>query len=261
MTMKMKRLHQLGTGFALATAGLVGLFGAAPALAQEGGPPSPEDLKQKVLEIDRLMKQAEEALIRSLAERDAGKRTAEAIEKLLEQKAQDAAGKSAEQLRKEAEKGSAEAKETLQKLLTESQSEVSRMTAEQIRAIIEKAGGTSESAGESVRKMLEKIREQTQGAGEGIKWILENATTHSHQRQPPKEEPKGEPEGKEKGEEKPPQTVEPPKSPEGKRWFAQLPPQVRKAYETQDWDSIPPRWRSILRAWTIKMAAELDKGR
>lgn len=43
--------------------------------------------------------------------------------------------------------------------------------------------------------------------------------------------------------------------------MAQLPPQVRKAYETGEWDAIPPRWRTLIRQWTKKMAEELEQGR
>jgi hypothetical protein len=70
------------------------------------------------------------------------------------------------------------------------------------------------------------------------------------------------PQEKEKGDEPPPEgDREKPRNPEFDKWFAELPPQVRKAYETQDWDSIPPRWRELLRAWTKKMAEDLEKER
>lgn len=41
-------------------------------------------------------------------------------------------------------------------------------------------------------------------------------------------------------------------------WIATLPPQVREAYESNDWDAIPPRWRRLLQLWTKKLAEELD---
>ena len=44
-------------------------------------------------------------------------------------------------------------------------------------------------------------------------------------------------------------------------WLADLPPQVRKAYETKDWDAIPRRWRRLVRAWTMKLAREIEQQR
>jgi len=48
-------------------------------------------------------------------------------------------------------------------------------------------------------------------------------------------------------------------SPEAAKWLAELPPEVRRAYESRDWDAIPVKWRAILRAWTKKMADELEQ--
>lgn len=36
---------------------------------------------------------------------------------------------------------------------------------------------------------------------------------------------------------------------------------MRHAYESKDWDAIPAKWRGILRAWTLKMADELEERR
>jgi hypothetical protein len=44
-------------------------------------------------------------------------------------------------------------------------------------------------------------------------------------------------------------------------WLAELPPEVRRAYESKDWDAIPAKWRGILRDWTKKMADELEQER
>jgi hypothetical protein len=44
-------------------------------------------------------------------------------------------------------------------------------------------------------------------------------------------------------------------------WLAELPPKIRKAYESESWDEIPPKWRELLGAWTLKMAEELEPGR
>jgi hypothetical protein len=42
-------------------------------------------------------------------------------------------------------------------------------------------------------------------------------------------------------------------------WLAGLPPQIRQSYESGSWDEVPPRWRTVLREWTKRMAE--DDGR
>jgi len=247
-------------------AAAIAVFGAlaAPAIAQdEGHGVGPEELKAKVKEIDRLMKQAEEALVDSLSAKDKAKATDAAIEKLLEKKAQESMGKSAEQLRKEAEKGSAEAQEAIKKLSKEAAQEASKLTVQEIQKLIDKSASGSGGAGEGIRKLMEETKGQSGEVAKGIQWILDNATTSGgHQGQPKDQKPEEDkPEKKDPTAEKPKDETEPPSTPEGDKWLAQLPPQVRKAYETRNWDAIPPRWRKLLQAWTIKMASELEKNR
>jgi hypothetical protein len=82
-----------------------------------------------------------------------------------------------------------------------------------------------------------------------------------------KEQPKGgeekkDPPPRDKTDRPPPESErEKPRSPEFEQWWASLPDQARKQYETQDWDSIPPKWREFLREWMKKMAEDLEKGR
>lgn len=223
---------------------------STPASAQDQPEPSQDEMKAKVREIDRLMRQAEEALVASLSAAEKSKLSEQAIEKLLDEKAKSSTGKSAEELRKLAESGSEEASTTLKKLMQESSEAVSRMTVEKLREMLDQAGGSSGKAGEGVRKILEDTKDSSQGVIESIQWVLDQAKAKQEQQPPKKEEPK-----------KPQSKTEPPKDPKGEIWVAQLPPQIRKAYESQDWDSIPPKWRAVLRAWTKKMASELEKSR
>lgn len=259
----MSQTHTIRSWISRTAAATALVLLAGPAFAQDGaGPPSPEEMKEKVKEIERLMKQAEKALARSVDSRKTSEETAAKIEKLLDEKARESTGKSADELRKMAEEGSESASQALKRLMEQAKSE-------------------SSSASEGVRKLLEETRQSGQGARQGIQWILDNATSQGQgggggqsnkpqqgsgkpKDQQGKKEPK---DGKENDQKPDPQAdrpesdTEPPRSPDMERWLAELPPQVRRAYETQDWDSIPPKWRDILRAWTKKMADRLEKER
>lgn len=259
------------TAAAFTLAALLAFSGVA--LAQEqGGGPGPDEIKKKIVEIERLMKSAEESLARSTDTRSAQEKAAEAARKILDQKSRDQTGKSAEELRKEAESGSQQARETLEKLTQEAGQEATQ-AAEKIKKLMEGSGGSSGSAGQGVKELIEKIKGEGQGASDGIKWILENAVKKGGGGPPPppegpkdgkypkKEEEKPDPKKDEKpaGKKKPEGGTEPPKSPEFQQWYAELPPQVRKAYDTQDWDSIPPKWRELLKDWTMKMAEKMEE--
>jgi hypothetical protein len=225
------------------------LASASTARAQdETPPPSQDEMKAKVREIDRLMRQAEEALVASLSAAEKAKLSDQAMSKLLDEKARSSTGKSADELRKLAESGSEEAGTTLKQLMKESSESVSRMTVEKLREVLDQAGGASGGAGAGVRKLLDETKDSSQGVTETLQWVLDQAKATK------KDKPEKEPQ-------KPESKTEPPKDPKGEIWVAQLPPQIRKAYESQDWDSIPPRWRTVLRAWTKKMASELEKSR
>lgn len=252
----------------------------AVARSQDGGPDM-EEVKKKILEIEKLMKGAEEALARSTDTRSAAERSAEAARKLLEQKAQQETGKSSEQLRKEAESGSKEAKETLERL-TKAAKEECEAAAKKMTEILGGngqgggAGGASTGSSGGIRELIEKIKGDGKGASERMKWLLDQTRQGQSQGQQghsPKDDKKQQdapdpkkPDDK-KPEEKKPETdkkkpeskTEPPRSPEFEQWVAELPPQVRKAVESEDWDSIPPKWREMLRDWTKKMAEESDK--
>lgn len=260
------------TTLALAAALLV----PAVARAQESGP-SPEEVKEKVLEIERLMKSAEQSLARSTDTRSAAERAAEAARKMLDDKAQQEAGKSAEELRKEAEGGSKEAAETLERL-TKAANEESQAAAKKLGEVLGGGGDGSGAAGQGIKKLIEEIKGQGQGASSGIKWLLDKAGQGkgSGQGKPsdgsgkgkqkdapdPKKPDQKKPEDKPASDTKKPESkTEPPRSPEFQQWIAELPPQVKKAYETQDWDSIPPKWREMLKDWTKKMADDLEKER
>lgn len=219
----------------------------------EGGQMDPEKMKEKIKEINKLMKQAEEGLVRSLSPAGKSRATEDAIETLLDQKARESAGKSAEELRKLAEQGSSEAQEQLQKLLKQSTEQVSKMASEEIRKLLEQAGKGSGGAGEGIQKMLESTRKDGEGVVERIEWVLKNA--ERKQQQKPKDDKQEQPQ-------KPESKQEEPKDPKGnERWLAQLPPQIRKAYLTKDWDGIPPKWRQLIQEWTKKMSTELEKDR
>lgn len=262
------RRRDRGALWAAALAAVLAPAGAA--LAQDAGPPSPEEIKQKVLEIERLMRGAEEALARSTDTRSAAERAAQAAKKLLDDKSRQETGKSADDLRQEAEKGSSEAKETLERL-TKAADEEAREAARKMDEVLggEGAGGSSGGASGGIRKLIERVRGEGEGASAGIRWLLEKTVRQGHgggspqDKKPSEEQKKDEPEKKDKPNEKkphqpdkPPQKLEPPRTPEFEQWIAELPPQVRKAYETEDWDSIPPKWRELLREWTKKMADE-----
>jgi uncharacterized protein YjbJ (UPF0337 family) len=246
------------------------------AVAQDQGP-GPDEVKQKILEIERLMKGAEEALARSTDTRSAADKAAEAARKILEQKAKQETGKSCDDLRKEAEGGSKEAKETLERL-TKAANEEAKKAAEKMSEVLDGGSGGSGGAGHGIRELIEKIKGDGQGASAGIKWLLEKSTQQKGGQSPPKDgkgdhekkpnapDPKKpeekKPEEKPKDDNKRPESKkEPPRNPDFEQWIAELPPQVRKAYETEDWDSIPPKWREMLKEWTRKMADELEKER
>lgn len=257
-------LRALAASFAVPLAAVV--FSPAVASAQdEGGPPSPEDVRKKVVEIEKLMKQAEDSLSRSLDSTSAEARAKRAA-KLLDERARETTGKSADELRKLAESGAKDAAETLRRLTEESQR-------------------SAEGATEGVRRLLEETKQGGQGASAGIRWILEKAVQqskrpgqqspspqppkdgHDPQGKDPKKDPKSPEESKDPKDRQtsddppPPSDREKPRDPRFEKWFAELPPQVRKAYETQDWDSVPPKWREMLRAWTKRMADDLEKER
>lgn len=272
---------------ALAFAGALSLPALARAQEHEGGPDM-EEVKKKILEIEKLMKSAEEALARSTDTRTAAERAASAAKKLLEQKAQQETGKSAEDLRKEAESGSKEAKETLERLTKAAQKEADD-AAKKMTEILSGNGGQGGGSGNGgaagssggssggIKELIEKIKGDGKAASEGMKWLLDQTRAGQggggspppdQQKQPDAKDPeKQDKPDKQKPEEKKPETAkkkpeqktEPPSNPEYVQWVAELPPQVRKAIESEDWDSIPPKWREMLRDWTKKMAEESEK--
>lgn len=265
---------------AFALVATLSLAALARAQDHEQGP-NPDDVKKKILEIERLMKGAEESLARSTDTRNAAERAAEAARKLLDDKSKAETGKTSEQLRKEAEAGSAEAKETLERL-TKAANEEAQEAAKKIAEVLDgkqgggAAGGAGSAggAGKGIREIIERVKGEGQGASQGIQWLLDQASKQQKSQSPPKsgqdkqkqpnaadpKKDKTKPEDKPKDQnQKPESKTEPPRSPEFEQWIAELPAQVRKAYETQDWDSIPPKWRDMLREWTKKMADDLEK--
>jgi hypothetical protein len=269
-------MSTLTTGAAAAAFAAV-LLVPVLARAQEQGP-DPEEMKQKILEIERLMKSAEQSLARSTDTRSAADRAAEAAKKMLDEKARKETGKSAEELRKLAEGGSKEAAETLERL-TKAANEESKKAAEKLTEVLGGGSGSPGSAGEGssgsgqgIKKLIEKIKGDGQGASEGIKWILAKTKTSpsqsqggggggsgspDKQKQPDAPDPK-KPDEKKPEDKKPQSNTEPPRTPPFEQWYAELPEQVRKAYDSQDWDSIPPKWREMLKEWTKKMADEFE---
>jgi hypothetical protein len=264
---------------ALAFAGALSLPALARAQEHDEGP-NMEEVKKKILEIEKLMKSAEEALARSTDTRSAAERSAAAAKKILDQKAQQETGKSAEDLRKEAESGSQQAKDTLERLTKDAQKEADE-AAKKMTDILSGNGGQGGSAGGAsggssggIKELIEKIKGDGKAASERMKWLLDQRRGGqgggANQPQEPQKQPDAkEPEkpDKKKPEEKKPETskkkpeskTEPPSNPEFVQWVAELPPQVRKAVESEDWDSIPPKWREMLRDWTKKMAEESEK--
>jgi hypothetical protein len=252
-----------------------------PAIARaQDAEPDPEEVKKKIVEIEKLMKGAEEALARSTDTRSAAERSAEAAKKLLDQKAREETGKSAEDLRKEAENGSQQAKETLERLTKAAQKEAEDAAKKLTEILGGNGGGASGGSGGSsagIKELIEKIKGDGKGASERMEWLLKltrpgqgrSQPRPDQSGQPDKQENKPDPQkpDKKKPEEKKPESsqkkpeskTEPPRSPEFVQWVAELPPQVRRAVESQDWDSIPPKWREMLRDWTKKMAEESEK--
>lgn len=262
----------------LVLAGL--LLVPAFARAQDGGgEPDPEEVKKKILEIEKLMKGAEEALARSTDTRSAAERSAEAAKKILDQKAKQETGKSAEDLRKEAESGSQQAKDTLDRLTKAAQKEAEDAAKKMTEILGGNGGGgaTGSSGGSSagIKELIEKLKGDSKGASERMKWLLdqtkpgpgrarpENGGGQEKQpdaKDPSKpDKPKQEDKKPQDTNKKPESKTEPPRNPEFVQWVAELPPTVRRAVESQDWDSIPPKWREMLRDWTKKMAEESEK--
>jgi len=245
-------------------------------LAQDHGQPGPEEIQKKIREIEKLMKKAEESLARSTHTRESAKQAARRVEELLDEKARDQTGKSSDQLRKEAKDGSSESAEALRKLTEEARTEAAAASAEMAR-LLRQGEGSAREATEGVRKLIEKTKESGKEASAAMEWLLTNAVSRDGGRgggsKPPlQQKPEGQGGDKPKdGENKPKQPKEVAKPPESDRdpkrrardeqWLATLPPQVRRAYESRDWDAIPVKWRSLLREWTKKMNDELDAGR
>ena len=162
-------LASLATAFVL-------LAPAPRALAQEGGPPSPEEIQKKVVEIEQAMKKAEEALARSTSGKHSADDAARRIEKLLEEKAKAQTGKSCDQLRKEARAGSEESAEALARLTREAQSEAAKAGAG-IEKLLDESGGSTREASDGVRKLIESTCDSGREAKKGIEWLLEHAVT------------------------------------------------------------------------------------
>jgi hypothetical protein len=249
-----------------------------PALARaQDQPPDPEEVKKKILEIERLMKSAEQSLARSTDTRSAAEKSAEAAKKILDERAKKETGKSAEELKKLAESGSQEAAKKLEEL-TKAANEEAQEAAKKMTEVLgggsAGAGGGSSGSGKGIREIIEKIKGDGQGASAGIKWLLDKTRTtqgppqgggggeeKDRQKQPDAPDPR-KPDEKPKSDDKKPESkTEPPRTPQFEQWYAELPAQVRKAYDSQDWDSIPPKWREMLKEWTKKMADELEKER
>src|SRR5262249_49906552 len=134
-----------------------------------------------------------------------------------------------------------------------------------------------------IRELIQKMKGDGKGVSDGIKWMLEKVVKEGKgpgspsgggggggsdkDRQPqknaddPKSPEKDKPEKPKDTSKKAESKTEPPRTPEFEQWYAELPPQVRKAYDSQDWDSIPPKWREMLKEWTKKMAEDLEKER
>jgi hypothetical protein len=168
----------LTAGLTTIVFGAVTLFGDGLALAQEAEAPSPQEIEQKVREIELLMKKAERTLARSTGARkseqsseDAAKR----FEELLNEKAQKQIGKSAVELRKAAGKGSAEASRTLERLMQEARAETAKATSEMER-VLRRAGESARETEAGVRTLLEATQRSGEQARAGIQWLLEIAT-------------------------------------------------------------------------------------
>jgi hypothetical protein len=257
--------------FRIAAALAGALLAASSARAQDQGGPDPEEVKKKVIEIERLMTSAEESLARSTDTRTAAEKAAEAAKKILDEKSKKETGKSSAELRKDAESGSKEAKETLERL-TKSANEEATKAAEKINEVL-KGGSAAGGAGQGVRELIEKVKGDGQGASEGIKWLLQRVRVTEGQpkgapqkpdqskEEKPQDKKPEKPEEPHSTDKKPESKTEPPHSPEFEKWIAELPPQVRKAYDTKDWDSIPPKWREMIRAWAEKLSKEDGKER
>jgi hypothetical protein len=260
-----------------ALAGALLLAAPLAAWAQEHGQPSTEDIKKKVLEVERLMKAAESALASTTDTRSATERSADAARKILDERARRETGKSAEELRKLAEGDSDEAKKAAESLarLTQAAEEEAKKAAEKITDL---GQGTAGGASKKVKELIEEIRGEGKSASSGIQWLIDNAIKDSGggggqkpppppQQQPGNEQPKDpkkpekDPKEPQDGTKKPDDKTEPPpKPPEFDQWLVSLPPQVRKAYMSEDWDSIPPKWRDMLKKWIKQMAEKESSG-
>ena len=137
-----------------AAAAFLLLVPAPRAMAQEGGgPPSPEEVQEKIREIEKLMKKAEEALARSTSSRQNAADAARRLEELLDEKAREQTGKSSDQLREEAKQGSTSSAEALKKLTEEARSDAAKAGSEMER-VLGQGGGSTREAVEGVRKLL-----------------------------------------------------------------------------------------------------------
>ena len=156
--------------FVVALAAVLAL--AAPtAQAQDGEPPGPDEIREKIVEVERLMKKAEATLARATSSETSAAEAARRIEELLEKKAQAKTGKSCEQLRKEARDGSAESAEVLKRLTEEAKRDAAEAGAA-MKKLVEEGGDTTRESAKGVRALIESTCESGKQAREGIEWLL-----------------------------------------------------------------------------------------
>lgn len=167
--------RMMTVGLATVGFGAVSLLGGGVALAQDGQGPDPQQIEQKVREVEQLMKKAEQALARSTDTRNA-ETAAKRLEELLDEKAREQVGKSADQLREDAAAGSAEASKALERLMREARSETAK-AASKMQRLLRDGDRSARDASAGMRKLLEETRRCGEQAHDGIEWLLENAVS------------------------------------------------------------------------------------
>ncbi len=237
---------------------MLALF-ATPAAAQEGDPRA--EMKQKMEEIARLMRESERGLLdisrlgRLLEEQAA------IVEKLkqLEPPEAGSAAASAEKTPEQAER------EKQQQRLRERQ----RAVAERLKKLFEDQKGSAERSVEEIEKLLQALpRGQQQGGSESGEEGMRPKPREERDRrldapeERRQEEPKDGREAKEKDREPKPGAGKKPETEaeaaEQRRrinaWIARLPPEVVERLNRNDYSAIPARYQRLVRELTALRA-------
>ncbi len=212
---------------------LVLLLCSSPVLAQGSGEEEEFDVVKAMKEVQKLLRESEELLVKAIAPRVKGD------------------GESA------AEAGE-QAREAIQKLLKESRQN-GESAVDKMKEIMEKAPQSGGGGGGQGEQQPKPGDEEKQKGSE--KEVGERDPKNSAKDGDPKsgEKNKSDPQSAKK---KPPESEQdkPAEPDPSKEWLGRLPSKIRQAYQNGEWDRIPEKWRKLIQEYTRKMA-EIESDR